>query len=251
MKSSTIFFPTILLFLFLGISDLKESDSEFEKLSEQFINEYFSHFPEEAAGLGLHQYDGKVSEYSGESVKAYINRLKEYKNMFGAIDPLSLKPNNYLDYKILTNKLNKELFYLEDREGYYKSPMLYAGAIDVSLYIKRDFAPLEDRVRSIIAIEKQAPTILSHARKNLREVLPLTVVKTAINIAKGSADFLGKDLVTALKDLKNESLRKEFETVNSLAIKELNDYAGWLESERLPKADNSFPLGRHNYLKML
>ena len=32
---------------------------------------------------------------------------------------------------------------------YSQNPMTYASVLDVNIYIKRDFAPLEDRVRSI------------------------------------------------------------------------------------------------------
>ncbi len=36
-----------------------------------------------------------------------------------------------------------------------------------------------------------------------------------------------------------------------IAIKELNDYAGYLEKEKLPNADDSFRLGKELYSKML
>jgi len=39
---------------------------------------------------------------------------------------------------------------------YSQNPMTYAGVLDVNIYIKRDFAPLENRVRSITAILNQA-----------------------------------------------------------------------------------------------
>ncbi len=34
---------------------------------------------------------------------------------------------------------------------YEHNPMVYARAADLNIYIKRNFAPLEDRVRSIVA----------------------------------------------------------------------------------------------------
>ncbi|MBK8551230.1 MAG: DUF885 domain-containing protein [Ignavibacteria bacterium] len=129
--------------------------------------------------------------------------------------------------------------------------MTYAGVIDVNIYISRDFAPIEDRIRSIIAIEKKSPEIFSAARNNLAEILPLPYITTAISIAQGSADFLSKDLIEALKDVKNEALMAEFNNANNLAIKELNDYAEYLEQKKLPKANDSFSLGRNLYVKML
>ena len=121
--------------------------------------------------------------------------------------------------------------------------MTYAGALDVNIYIKRDFAPLEDRVRSVIAILNQAPRIMSAARANLAESLPRPQVETAIEEANGAADFLSKDLVAALKDVKNEKLMAEFNAANSRAIGEMRGYAAYLKEQKLPKANDHYALG--------
>jgi len=53
--------------------------------------------------------------------------------------------------------------------------MTYAGALNVNIYIKRDFAPLAQRVASIVTILNQASNIFSGARANLAGDLPKTV----------------------------------------------------------------------------
>ena len=104
--------------------------------------------------------------------------------------------------------------------------MTYAGVLDVNIYIKRNFAPLEDRVRSIIAILNQAPQIISAAKANLAESLPRPQVETAIEEADGAADFLSKDLVAALKDVKNADLMAAFNAANTKAIDEMRGLCG-------------------------
>ncbi len=84
--------------------------------------------------------------------------------------------------------------------------MTYARAIDVNIYVKRDFKPLEDRVRDIVTIEDQAANIMTAGKTNLAAVLPKPYVELAIQIANGSADFLEKDLVAAVKDVNDEPL---------------------------------------------
>jgi uncharacterized protein (DUF885 family) len=242
----------LLLLLPLLSFNFKPSDpnSDFEKMAEQFLNEYLTWRPETGTYLGLHEYDGKVSDYSESSINEEIARLNSYKNLLKTIDASQLNPQNYIDYKMLQNEIDKSLFGLSERRGWKRNPMTYAS-VDVNIYISRDFAPLEDRVRSIINILKSVPQQFADARANLDEVVPVPYVKTAILIAKGSADFLGKDLLVALQEVKNEELMNEFTVVNNQAIKELNDYAVWLETEKLPKTDNNFPLGRELYQKML
>jgi len=129
--------------------------------------------------------------------------------------------------------------------------MTYAGALDVSVYIKRDFAPLEDRVRSVVAILKQVPQIMSAARANIAESLPRPQVETAIEEAEGSADFLAKDLVAALKEVKNETLMAGFDAANQQAIGELRAFATYLKEQKLPKATAPYALGREKYQKLL
>jgi len=85
------------------------------------------------------------------------------------------------------------------------NPMTYAGVLDVNIYIKRNFAPLKDRVRSITAILNQAPNVMAAARSNLAESLPRPQTETAIDEANGAVDFLSKDLVEALKGSKPRS----------------------------------------------
>jgi len=121
----------------------------------------------------------------------------------------------------------------------------------VNIYIKRNFAPLEARLRSIIAIEKQAPKVIAAAKANLEASLAKPFIETAIEVADGSADFLSKDLVEALKEVKNEQLLTEFNAANQRAIGELRSYVTWLKGEKLPKAHTHYALGREKFQKML
>ena len=134
---------------------------------------------------------------------------------------------------------------------YERDPMVYARAADVNTYIKRNFAPLEDRVHSIVAIESQVPNILIAARTNLDPVLPKPYVELAIRIAKGSADFLRKNLVEAIAELKDERIRAEFLEANRKAAAALTDYAAWLERDKLPKATADFALGEEKFQRLL
>jgi uncharacterized protein (DUF885 family) len=153
--------------------------------------------------------------------------------------------------RILQAAIKRDLFDLVDMGSFENNPMTYAQAIDVNVYIKRNFSPLEDRVRSIITIENQAPNIIIAAKTNLAQVLPKPYVELAIQIARGNAEFLKKDLVEALKDLKDEKLIAAFQLSNRKASTALNDYANWLEKERLPKAIGEWAIGEQKYQRML
>src|SRR5262249_21938721 len=133
---------------------------------------------------------------------------------------------------------------------YSKNPMSYL-AVDINIYIKRDFAPLEDRVRSLTAVLNQAPELMAAARANLADSLPRPLIETAIDQANGAVDFLGKDLVDAVKPLKNEKLLSDFKSANDRAIEELRAYTSYLKEQKLPKANEQYALGREKYIQLL
>jgi len=188
---------------------------------------------------------------SKESLGRELGRLKEYDQKLAAIDTASLSPKMFYDYRILQSAIKTEIFSFEDMGQFDKNPMTYAGAVDVSVYIKRDFAPIGDRVKSIIAIEKNAPRLFAAAKINLRDSLPKPYVQLAIEVARGSADFLGGDLKVALKTVKNDSLMKAFSLANKVAIDAVNGFATWLQKEKLPKANNKYAIGKASYQKLL
>jgi uncharacterized protein (DUF885 family) len=230
---------------------LQTPDQEYEAVAEEFIKGYFAARPLLGTSMGLHEYDGKITDYSRLALDAELFRLKKYEDRLQKFELNKLSQRQSIDLRVLQAGIRKEIFQREAMQIFERDPMVYARAADVNVYIKRNFAPLEDRVHSIIAIESQVPNILIAAKTNLDPVLPKPKVELAIQIAKGSADFLRKNLVEAIADLKDERLRSEFSESNRKAAGALVDYAGWLERERLPRATADFALGEEKFHRML
>ena len=125
--------------------------------------------------------------------------------------------------------------------------MTYAQAVDLNIYIKRNFAPLKERMQSIMAIEREVPRVLQTARQNLKHDLAKPFVDTAIDEANGVVDFLKRDVTDALKEVRDA----EFDKVNEVAIAEFEKYAAWLKNERLPSAHSKYALGRDAFYRMV
>jgi uncharacterized protein (DUF885 family) len=227
------------------------ADAEFNRVADGFLAGYLAWRPGTGVALGLHQYDGKVTDYSRASLDAELARLKQFEAQLNAVNTDALSPRAFYDFRILQTGVRKQLFTFQQMRSYARNPMTYAGAISVNIYVKRNFAPLEDRVRSVIAILNQSSNIMAAARANLDETLPRPFIETAIQVADGSADFLNKDLVEALVSLKNEPLRSEFNAANQRAVAQLRAYSAWLTTERLPRANDDYALGREKYAQML
>src|SRR6266404_1214452 len=251
--SGKLFLLIFLLTLCFSTAALaaQAEDAEYEAVAEEYIKTYLAAHPLEGTALGLHEYDGKISDYSRLALDAELSRLRRFDDRLAKFDPAKLSARQSIDLRILQAAVKRDLFEMQDMSVFERNPMVYAGAADVNVYIKRNFAPLEDRVRSLDAIESQIPNILIAARTNLNDVLPKPYVELAIQVAKGSADFLKKDLVSAVSGLKDEQLHTAFLNANRKAANALNDYAAWLEREKLPKASLDFALGEEKFRRFL
>ncbi len=250
MKKISFLFLTLVLLL-NSCKNSHSGDADFQKLSEEYISGYLAWRPQNAVSLGFHEYDGKLDNFSKTSIDAELARLKKYDEKLAQIDTASLSQKVYYDFSVLRSAIKNDIFYIEDIKAYTKNPMTYARAIDLNIYIKRNFAPLEERIRSIIEIEKKIPAFFTDAKSNLEDSLADPYTKLAIEIARGTASFLGNDMMVAVKESKDTALLNVLEEVNQKAIGAYQDFAVWLEKEKLPKTHNHYAIGVENYKKML
>jgi uncharacterized protein (DUF885 family) len=226
-------------------------DAELDNVAEEYIRGYLAARPLQATALGFHEYDGRINEDTRLAIDAELARLRRFDDRLTKFDPSKLGPRPAIDLRLLQAAIKKQLFFIEDLAIYDRNPMTYARAIDVDVYAKRKYAPIEDRVRSIIVVENQAPNIMIAARTNLAEALPKPYIELAIQTARGASEFLKKDLVDSLGDLKDEALRATFMQSNRRAATALAEFAAWLEKEKLPKASPEFAIGPEKYQRFL
>jgi uncharacterized protein (DUF885 family) len=229
----------------------QSSDADFDKFADEFIGGWLAARPLQGTSLGFHEYDGKINDFSRHAIDAEIARLKQFNERAKKFDASKLSARTSIDLRILRAAIDGELFRIEEMKVFERNPMTYVEVFDINIYVKRNFAPLADRVRSLTAIENQVSNLVAAAKTNLQEKLPKPYVELAIDITKGSADFLRKDLVDALKDVKDEQLMAQFRTANEKAATALEDYAVWLAKEKLPKATNDFALGRDKFRRFV
>jgi uncharacterized protein (DUF885 family) len=258
MKNLLTYSLLVLLFL-AGCKSAPESknekavnlDGSFYAVAEHFIQGYLAWRPHVATYLGIHDYDGKITDYRLESINHELARLKQFKDQVEKISADSLSQNAAMDRDILLSGINQEIFNIETMSTYIRNPMAYANAFNLNIYIQRDFAPLEERMRHIINIQNEAPKVFAAARYNLFDSVPKPYIETAILIARGAADFMDNDLTKALKAVTVDSLQQAFKKSNKLATTELRNFANYLQNEKLRKGTNSYHIGDYNFQQML
>ncbi len=229
----------------------KSVEQAYRKLADDFVASRLAWNPGGAVELGLHEFDGKVIDLSRASIERRRAQLHTFRTQLAAIDGRQLDARADIQRRLLLSAIDNELLDFEVKKSYTHNPMTYVGAIDVDLYAKRDFAPKPERLRSVIEVLRQMPAVMKAGRENLDAVLPKPFIDTAIQIAEGAADFQEHDLVEAFADVKDEKLQAEFAAVNKASADELRRFVEYLKTEKLPKADQSFAIGREGFKRML
>lgn len=226
-------------------------DDRFERLAAEFIHSDFAQRPIAGVALGWHEYDGKFVIPDEANSRAETERLRHFSEAFANFPAPELSSSARHDLRLIQSAIALERWTREQQRNLWRNPMPYASDMDVSVYLKRDFKPLSERIADITKIILVAPAYLETARKNLESILPRPFVETAIEAANGTATFLEHDVAEAAAELKDAAIRAQFEKASKEAVAAFRAYADWLKNEKLPKADNSYGLGREKYVAML
>ena len=226
----------------------------FDKLVDDFFTDaYFNFRPTDGTQAGFHQYDGKLEDYSRKQmVDAQTGALKKYDAEFQKVNPATLDVYARGDREMVLGYIHATLHSLENVRFWEKNPDVYSSGITQSAFtiMSRQYAPQADRLRSLIAREKQMPRVFAEARANLKNP-PKVYVDVAIEQMPGNISFFQNDVPQAFSKVTDQTLLSEFHQSNAVVMQAMREYQAWLKSDLLPRAHGDFRLGADNYRKKL
>jgi uncharacterized protein (DUF885 family) len=226
--------------------------TEVQRFFEEYIDAYFAFYPATAAGLGLHEYDGQIGEYSAGAIAARGRALAEFLGRAEAIDRSRLSPQEAHDLALVERSLRHEQFEWNDLRDHERNPLAYSFQLDVTNYIKRNYAPLPERVKVLNAHLDGVPDALAQARANLsRGQIPRPFAETALDVYRGYLAFYDETLPGTVAEMPDRHLVEEFLRSNDSATAAVRAFVQWLEEEVLPQARDTFAIGERLYRRML
>ena len=248
------------LFGLLLIATLSRADSApadanaaFMRLADEFFDQYyFPTNPTTATLSGIHDYDGKLEDFSRASIDRSVARLKDFDRRVSDVDAKALDEQTRGDRELVLNYIHGTLLTLETIRPWQKNPDIYSSGITNSAFsiMERKFAPPADRLRVLIAREKFMPAMLQQARTNLAHP-PKIYTEIALEQLPGSTGFFEKAVPAAFADVKDKALLADFAKSNAAVVAALKDYGTWLEDKLLAQSDGDFKLGAETYRKKL
>jgi len=228
---------------------------QFEKVSNEYLDQvYFHYAPAQGTLAGYHQYDTQLENYSRKNIDAEIAALRAFEKRVEAIHP-GVSADDFIprsDREMVLSSIRSELLTLDTIRPWEKNADNYSGscANGVFTLMERKFASPDERLRSVIAREKQMPALLDDARINLKNP-PRIYTEIAIEQLPDIVSFFERDVPLAFAEAKDAALKAEFAKTNSAVIAALNSYLGWLKTDLLPKSNGDFRIGAETYSKKL
>jgi uncharacterized protein (DUF885 family) len=213
--------------------------AQFDALVDAILEDLYASRPTEARWLGLHQYDGLVPDHRRTGLAARVARLNEQTVALAEIASDTLSDEERFDRDLLLAQLRLEHFQLTELRDRARNPIVWSDDIDLSGYLLRNYAPIEQRVRAMKQQAALIPTVLANATDVLDTDLSRPVVETAIDVFKGVAAFLRDEAPAALVEA-GVTVSVEAEIGEGLAA--IEQFVAMLE-RRLENASNDFAIG--------
>jgi uncharacterized protein (DUF885 family) len=225
----------------------------FRHLADEYFSQVMFKFaPTSGTLVGFHQYDPLLEDYSRAGVDREVAALKEFEAKFGTVDESKLDLSTQGDLEMVRNNIRGNLLELQTIRGWEKDPDNYSSGIAGSAFslMERNFAPPDDRLRSLIARERLMPAALVEARKNLKNP-PRIFTEIALEQLPDIISFFENDVPSAFSDAKDTATIDEFHKTNAAVIAALKDYEHWVKTDLLPQSHGDFKLGADTYSKKL
>lgn len=226
------------------------ASGEWNQYVQQFIEDWFKNHPDAGVGAGRHEFDGQLPDWSAEGIRKEIDRLKRERERARGFRDNSLDERQRFERDYLISVIDGELFWLETAEWPFKNPAYYAGSIGPSVYVTREYAPLDVRLRAYTKYAQAIPKATEQIRANIRTPLPRTYIRIARISFGGLANYFKKDVPAVFASVKDEKLQQEFRTANQAAAKAMKDLDAWFGSQEVSATDN-FALGAEKFREML
>jgi uncharacterized protein (DUF885 family) len=228
---------------------------QFEKVSNDYFDQvYFPYGPTSGTQVGYHQYDTQLEDYSRKNIDAEIAALKSFETRIEVIHPDAAAADfvSRSDREIVLSNIRSTLLTLETIRPWEKNADNYSGACANGAFVlmERKFASPDERLRSLIAREKQMPVVLTEARVNLKNP-PRVFTEIAIEQLPDIITFFEHDVPQAFADAKDPALKAEFAQTNAAVIAALSSYLAWLKTDLMPQSNGDFRIGAETFSKKL
>ncbi|MCI4334524.1 MAG: DUF885 domain-containing protein [Thermoplasmata archaeon] len=226
-----------------------DASARFDLLERKVVDSLFELNPSLAVGLGVHEYDGRLPPIERDATDAWLRRSDQLLAELRHGDPDRLGAGRQIDRRLLELALEGCQFDLRESAEYDRNPMGYFGALSLTAYTVRPYAPLAARGEAMLRVLQAVPAWLRTAERRLRPELPLPFVQIALSMGQGLPQHFADCEQRLGPEL--EELAGRFRKAREPAADAVRAFHRALEERFLPRASPEFALGEAHYRRLL
>ncbi|MDB5677277.1 DUF885 domain-containing protein [Sphingomonas bacterium] len=225
------------------------ADAQFSSLSKRYIDSIARFQPGYGTQLGDHRFDDKLPDITA---RGRGNQIAFDQAMLGNLRTLDFKAlsrDNQVDYLLLKNALDYDLWDLTTLKSWSWNTQSYNDAAAGALYTlaARDFAPWPQRLRAATARMETLPAFLLESRRQLIAAkVPAIYATTVSKQNSGIAEIAEGMLAPHAGELTGAD-RARFDAALARLKTAVADQQTWLDKTLVPAAKGDFRLGAKLY----
>jgi uncharacterized protein (DUF885 family) len=231
---------------------MEAATERLDEVIEEFVPWYFESHPVRASQLGVHDYDARYPAMSRNGIQDRIDELLRWLSELDGIRFDHLEAEHRARYATLEYAIRSELLDLEEIRRWARDPRLYVSVIAAGLeaVARGDAVAPEDRLGALGGRLDAAPALLTAARENVTAP-PRLWTELAIDEARRLAAALDDGMLSEPGPGAVGGAAAALEASRARLIDDLESYAGWLQSDLLPRSNGDFRLGRYLFERKL
>ncbi len=225
--------------------------ANFSDLTSQFVYSTLAMSPVTATSAGYHRHDGlPLDELLDDYSEAALQRQRQFYRGFrrrlqSEVVLDSLDAEERADYQLLSDQIELGLLDLDTIQNYKHKPTLYVELAGTALFepFVREYAPLGERFRHIIARLEKMPALMAQAKANLVDA-PEIWNRVAREELAGNIRLVDKVLRGAVP----AELRAGYDRAAAKALEAFRAFDEFLAGE-LAQRTSDWRLGKEKYAR--
>ncbi len=228
------------------------TEQQFYERFQAYVDKSMEEFPVFSTQMGDHRFDHLLEHFDEATLQRQLAELKADLAEFEAMDTSGFSLAASIDHEIAVQSLKRFVRDAEVVRSEYRDPGLYLtlALAGVFLLIVKDYAPLPERLASVLGRVCEIPRVLQEGKANIN---PAETPKLWAQMALESAQMgvgLFAGLLPSLAPQAPEIAGELVEAAQAAAAA-VQDYAAWIEGQVIPDAQGEFAAGRGLFEIML
>jgi len=228
-------------------------EGNFYKDAEKWLYRLLELDPVLATYMGDHRWDDKLADNSAGALKAQNLEMKDNLSAFQALDTGGFSLDGGIDHTLVCQILKSAIRDHERKQVHRRDPGYYVDQVMGGLFmlIMKDFAPLPDRLGSVVGRLREAAGVLEAGKANIvSEEVPRVWAEVAIEQARQARPFITAFLPSLAKG-SAENLEADLKSAGGTAADAVDDFLAFIESDVLPNARGDFAAGKDLFEEIL